>query len=118
MNNTTCVVENTLSYDQQCYCTQGYYGEKCEHVMSWYRPVLIILYIATTLSMVLSTFWLIIKFYIVKKEFNLAMISLGTSSLGNIIKIIYLWLPSKIVYDVYDIDNEPNRAIFNYISLS
>lgn len=117
MNNTRCVIENTLSYDGQCYCSQGYYGEKCEHVITWYRPFLIFLYVVTTLSMIVSTFWLIMKFYIVKKQLNLAIISLASSSLGNLIKIIYLWMPSKIVYDVYNIDNEPNRIIFNYISL-
>lgn len=118
-----CVGENTISVIQKsnhtiCDCFQGYYGERCEKQLTWYRPALITLYVLVTMSMVahivMSGFRF--RYYYIRGYKNLSTIVILLNSLAALLRIIYMWVPSKAVYDI----SSPIlvRTILNYVSLA
>jgi len=117
--NLSCVPENTIANVTVCNCFQGYYGDECQLELSWYRPVMIAMSAVVTIIMIIVNIWLGLKFRSMKKKLSLAMVTLVSSFFGNVLKIVYLWFPSKVIYNVHQPDSMVfTRTILNYSSLA
>jgi hypothetical protein len=96
--NNSCVIENALTNGTECICIQGYYGEYCQLIISWFKPVSIVFYIMLTICMIFGLLWF--GYRLKHKGFkkNLATIAILFGMAGNFIKIVCTWLPRRTVY--------------------
>jgi hypothetical protein len=119
--NLTCVNENIIEIrDGVCECHQGYYGDSCEFFVPYYRSSLISLYLISTLLTLISIIMLSSRFFSFSwRKTNLATICTIFCLVGNIMRIVYFWMPSKSIYNVYQgITLTIIRTILNYVSLT
>lgn len=106
INNTSCNPENTLierifNTTLVCVCYRGYHGSTCDQRYLWYRPILLTLFSITTLFMIIFSIWSSIRirysYLNKKKKFSLVNILLIFNIISCLLRILYMWLPSRAV---------------------
>lgn len=102
-----CVSENTVARTVSenmtvCTCHIGYYGKECSESWSWYRPIMMTVYIIELIIVIFSLVWSLIHFRELKKKSrlrpNLSTVGLGLSSLGFVLRLAYIVMPSRSVW--------------------
>lgn len=100
--NITCIRENSvLISEQSCSCYRGFYGPNCENRILWYSPVMITVHITQSIILVGCLIWslLTIRHSAMRSKLtlNLSSNSLLVHVIAILIRLCYLWFPSRSV---------------------
>jgi hypothetical protein len=123
--NISCVEENTVTVTPfYCSCFRGFYGNRCENRIMWYSPIMVTVHVIQSLFLLSCFVWSLLTIHYNSKRgrlgLNLSSVALILHVISTVIRLVYLWIPSRSVLLLPQsalITNVSIVLVYTYIAL-